>query len=445
MHQTPRRTLAKIVEKYGDELISDPRRTEALLNDLCGKHTREIFVLIQAQRRRVPAELRESPRWIPTSTTINRLITNLENQLALTPEAATWAVESWAIALGLMQEEAEESTWYNLLPAGLLGRKPQASTQTKKPPKNTAKSGPAPTSPQTAAKPKKGATVGGTTSAGTGQSTTGQNPPDSVQSKPVRTIPRQTGNRRADGARSGLARFGAYIRKQAPGLLLWTTVLCLSLVTGWALLSGTPLPAGTLGPGQPGLLPTAISQNGGTSDPSSAPGNPQLGIAPTETPGQSILTRAYAPPQVAVVVAADGLNRRQEPSTDAVSMGLLAAGQPVTIVGYSGDGDWARLDDPNSGWVSTQFLALETPAGRPIRIFLRNARIQPSLDAVVLRSEPSPNAAEAGTVSSGAEVTIVAATIDNLWFQIGSPQSGWLMNGTVEIQSSPSTAVGRSP
>ncbi len=101
MKNQPRRVLKELIERYGVELAADPRRTEALLNDLCGQYRREIFVLVNAQRQNVPAELLAAPAWMPRSAVWERLSRRLQDKLALAEDAAEWAVESWAGALSL--------------------------------------------------------------------------------------------------------------------------------------------------------------------------------------------------------------------------------------------------------------------------------------------------------------------------------------------------------
>ena len=114
MHAQPQRTLKRLIKQYGQELIDDPRRTEALLRDLCGQHTREIFVIINAQRLHVPTELQDAPTWLPYAAVQSRLTRQLQTKLALTEDAADWAVATWANALGVATDSQGAS-----LPWGL--------------------------------------------------------------------------------------------------------------------------------------------------------------------------------------------------------------------------------------------------------------------------------------------------------------------------------------
>lgn len=101
MHDEPRRILCQLLILYGPELYADPRRTEALLRDHCPQHGREIFVLVNAQKQRIPAELLAAPAWLPQQALHSQLARRLEQNLAFTAEASAWAVAAWADALRL--------------------------------------------------------------------------------------------------------------------------------------------------------------------------------------------------------------------------------------------------------------------------------------------------------------------------------------------------------
>jgi WD40 repeat protein len=104
MNDLPRQKLSELVATYGRSLASDARRTEGLLRDFCGQYKREIFALVNAMREGVPGDLMTSQGRMPTQVLLAQLTQRLHDNLALTQEAARWAVESWALALGVIAE-----------------------------------------------------------------------------------------------------------------------------------------------------------------------------------------------------------------------------------------------------------------------------------------------------------------------------------------------------
>lgn len=104
MNNVPREMLVRIVAKYGRSVGDDARRCEGLLNDLCGAYRREINVLVNAVDERIPLDLLAASGTTPLELLLTRLEKRFENQTGLTTEAARWAVESWALALGAANE-----------------------------------------------------------------------------------------------------------------------------------------------------------------------------------------------------------------------------------------------------------------------------------------------------------------------------------------------------
>jgi hypothetical protein len=106
MNDLPREQLKYIIGQYGRSIAEDPKRCEALLRDFCGQYRKEINVLVSAIKESVPADLSSSKNRVPSTLLLAQLTKRLEDYLAIDREAARWAVESWAIALGLISEGA---------------------------------------------------------------------------------------------------------------------------------------------------------------------------------------------------------------------------------------------------------------------------------------------------------------------------------------------------
>ena len=115
MHQQPRQILRQLIHHYGATLHSDPRRVEAFLQDICGQHYREIFVLVHAQEQKIPLDLLAAGTMAGNPIHWQRLSRRLQDRLAITAEAADRAVESWALALDVAPKRYRYPRWLRLL------------------------------------------------------------------------------------------------------------------------------------------------------------------------------------------------------------------------------------------------------------------------------------------------------------------------------------------
>ncbi|HEX3001705.1 MAG TPA: HEAT repeat domain-containing protein [Methanoregula sp.] len=91
--------LLSLVSRYGPAIARDALRCEALLRDTCPRCRREIFVLVNAVRQQVPADLLSPRHSLPPELFRGFLKKRLQDELAFSDEAATWAVDTWAMAL----------------------------------------------------------------------------------------------------------------------------------------------------------------------------------------------------------------------------------------------------------------------------------------------------------------------------------------------------------
>jgi hypothetical protein len=107
MNDTPREQLKYIIGQYGRSISEDPKRCEALLRDFCGQYRKEINVLVSAIKEAVTVDLSNLQHRVPSDLLLAQLTKRLEDRLAIDPIAARWSVESWAIALGLISEQAK--------------------------------------------------------------------------------------------------------------------------------------------------------------------------------------------------------------------------------------------------------------------------------------------------------------------------------------------------
>ncbi|MDD1665781.1 MAG: right-handed parallel beta-helix repeat-containing protein [Methanomicrobiales archaeon] len=100
-----REELARIIARYGREIVADPRRCEGLLRDTCSSCDREIFILASVHRKHIPEELLARSPSAPREILVRRLTGRVVQELGFAEEFALWAVVSWALALSAITRE----------------------------------------------------------------------------------------------------------------------------------------------------------------------------------------------------------------------------------------------------------------------------------------------------------------------------------------------------
>ena len=106
MNELPRQKLCEIITKYGQGVYDNPQRCEGLLRDFCGQYRKEIAVLVGALKDGVPDQLQASKNSVPHVILLAKLSKRLQDNLGLAEETASWAVESWALALGVISVDS---------------------------------------------------------------------------------------------------------------------------------------------------------------------------------------------------------------------------------------------------------------------------------------------------------------------------------------------------
>jgi hypothetical protein len=98
MNDRAKQKLVQLLDEETLGVLDEPERLEGLLRDYCGDCRKEISALIAALQEDVPADLtRGSSEPYPILTA--RLAGKLHDERNIVPDAAQWAVESWAYAL----------------------------------------------------------------------------------------------------------------------------------------------------------------------------------------------------------------------------------------------------------------------------------------------------------------------------------------------------------
>lgn len=93
----PQLALRRLLTDYGPALLEDPARVHAFLADLSGSNSRERFLLVQALRAHITAEL--LVHHMDNTDQMQQLSHRFQTRYGFSAEAAGWAIESWSLAL----------------------------------------------------------------------------------------------------------------------------------------------------------------------------------------------------------------------------------------------------------------------------------------------------------------------------------------------------------
>jgi hypothetical protein len=105
LNTIPRQKLREIIAEHGIKVCDNPSLCKGLLADMCGQYKRENRLLVMALEEGIATDLLNSASRIPYEVTASRLVQRLYDNQGVDREFATWAVESWALALGIISAE----------------------------------------------------------------------------------------------------------------------------------------------------------------------------------------------------------------------------------------------------------------------------------------------------------------------------------------------------
>ena len=106
----PRAQLCFVIQQYGQVIITEPKRCKGMLSDLAPHHRLEINLLIAALEQKVAQELLKPTALIPVAMQLDRLAQRLHDTVGIKESFAYWAVESWALALNVIQQPLPKQT-----------------------------------------------------------------------------------------------------------------------------------------------------------------------------------------------------------------------------------------------------------------------------------------------------------------------------------------------
>lgn len=103
MNDFPRQKLKELIASNGPALSDDPLRCRDLLLTTCSAYQFEVNVLIAALQEHVASELMRGASNTAYPLLQARLVNDLQTKQKYTTDVARWAVDSWALALGIIQ------------------------------------------------------------------------------------------------------------------------------------------------------------------------------------------------------------------------------------------------------------------------------------------------------------------------------------------------------
>lgn len=127
MNNQPRQILTQLIKQHGPAICNEPLRLKAMLRDLCDpQHKREVNILGFALDERIPHDLLNAGA--QSKFQLPRLSQRLQDAYAMSEEAAKWAVESWALALGVLSPtELKSVVWQTNSSQATSSRQPSAT------------------------------------------------------------------------------------------------------------------------------------------------------------------------------------------------------------------------------------------------------------------------------------------------------------------------------
>ena len=106
----------------------------------------------------------------------------------------------------------------------------------------------------------------------------------------------------------------------------------------------------------------------------------------------------------------------------------------MRVIGFSDDGEWSQIDQPQMGWVSNEFLQFESAFGVSVRLQVHV--LQANSYEVAVRQSPRIGSEQVGGLPAGSTAVAVGESTDAAWRQLVQPVVGWVAaNDVVDLGS----------
>ena len=117
--------LCEIVAKHKQSICQDAELCQKLLQNYSQQYPGEVFLLVSVVKEGLAAYLSTSSNNIPKETLLERLSNSLQNNFYITEISARWAIESWAIAVGILIKGEWQPTLSNHISQPKFTKLPQ--------------------------------------------------------------------------------------------------------------------------------------------------------------------------------------------------------------------------------------------------------------------------------------------------------------------------------
>ncbi len=106
INNSTRSKLIELINNYGQSICQESSKCENLLQENYLQYPSDYFLLINSFRQGIPKKLlRSQNSQMPKEVTLGTLTTQLQDNLYITETAANWTVETWGIALKVIQPQ----------------------------------------------------------------------------------------------------------------------------------------------------------------------------------------------------------------------------------------------------------------------------------------------------------------------------------------------------
>lgn len=112
--------LTQVLAEYGPNLCSEPMRCQALLQQRCPAHKREVNLLVLVLKTGLITQILTLPANVPLNAAIQSWVAQLDEHVGMAEAHALWAVQTWLVALGITSPSATVAESQSVTPSKIM-------------------------------------------------------------------------------------------------------------------------------------------------------------------------------------------------------------------------------------------------------------------------------------------------------------------------------------